>query len=99
MEAPVSAALHRAPAVRPQLDGEETGLVRPVLEDAAGGEQLLQLRFGVCADAARQRQPVRAVYRRDRVELHRAETADGRFDVAGRRAADAAGVSLRRHGE
>ena len=62
-------------------------------------QQLLQLRLGVRADAARQREPVRAVDRRDRVELHRAEPADRSLDLACRRAAEARRVPLRRHGE
>src|SRR4029077_7890213 len=35
VETPVAAAFHRPPEVWPELDGEEAGLVRPVLEDAA----------------------------------------------------------------
>ena len=99
VEAPVRTSLHRPAAVRPELDGEEAGLVRPVLEDAAGGEQALQLLLGEGADAARQRETVRAVDRRDRVELHRAEPANRVLDVAGPRAAEARRVRLRRHGE
>ena len=42
---------------------------------------------------------MRAVDRRDRVELDRAEAVDRRFDVAGGSAAEARSVRLRRYGE
>ena len=95
---PVAFALHRAAAVRPELDREETSLVRPVLEDATGGEKALQLVLGVRADAARECEAVRPVDRCDRVELDCAEPADRRFDLAGLRAAEAWRVRLRRYG-
>ena len=98
VEAPVRAALHRAPEVRPELDGEEAGLVRPVLEDSAGDEELLKLLLRVRADAARERQPMRPVHSRDRVELHRAEPADRVLHLSRPRAAEAWGVPLRRDG-
>ena len=37
--APVAAALHHGPEVRPQLDREQRRLVRPVLEDAARAQE------------------------------------------------------------
>src|SRR5205814_4213924 len=91
----VSSALHRAAAVRPELDWEEARLVRPVLEDAAGGEQALQLRLVIGADPARQREPVGAVDRRDRVELDGAQPTDSLFDLIGLRPAEARRVRLR----
>ena len=99
VDAPVTAAVHRAAAVGPDLDGEEAGLVRPVLEDAPRGEQALQFRFVVCADAAREREPVRPVDRRDRVELDRPEPPDSTFDVAGSSVAEARRVALGGHHE
>ena len=87
---PSGAALHRAPEVRPELDREEARLVRPVLEHAAGGQQPPDSSaLGVRADAARQREPVRPVDRRDRVELDRAEPADRFLDLTCLRAAEA----------
>ena len=79
--APVAAALHDGPEVGPELDRQQRRLVRPVLEDPPLTEQPRDRVARVGADAHAERQPVRAVDRRDRVELHRRQPADRRLDV------------------
>ena len=82
---PVAAAvLHRTAEERPRLDREQARLVRPVLEDPAVAEQLRDGFPRVVADAARERDPVAALDRRDRVELDARQPADRRLDARSR---------------
>ncbi len=74
--------VHHAPLEeRVVLDGQQACLVRPVLEDPALAEQPRDRAARVEAEPRRQRQPVRAVDRRDRVELHGRESTDLGGDV------------------
>jgi hypothetical protein len=95
VRAPVAAALHHRPEVRPQLDRQQRRLVRPVLEDAPLAEELRHLFRIERADPRRQLEPVRAVDGRDRVELHRGEAADRGLDVGRARPPVPPGESLR----
>ena len=61
VRAPVAAALHDEPEVRPQLDREQARLVGPVLEDPSFAEQRRHDGLRERADARRQREVVRAV--------------------------------------
>ena len=90
---------HAALEQRVVLDRQQAGLVRPVLEDRALGEQARDRPLVEGADAARERQPVGAVDRRDRVELDGAEVADRVEQLGAPGAAGAAGVALVRHDE
>ena len=79
--APVAAAFHDGAEVGPELDRKQRRLVRPVLEDPPLAEQLRDRVARVGADPRAERQPVRAIDCRDRVELHRGQPADRRLDV------------------
>ena len=96
---PPAAVLHRRPEERPGLDREQAGLVRPVLEDPARGEQARDGLPRVVADAACERDPVAPLDGRDRIELDARERANGRLDARSVRAAIAARVALRRDGK
>jgi hypothetical protein len=69
--------------------------VGPVLEDSPGSQELEDGLLRVAADAGGEREPMRAVDGRDRVELDRAQAADGRLDLAGLRAPIPRGEALR----
>ena len=81
MTPPMAAALHHSAKVRPQLDRQQRRLVRPVLEDPPLAKQALDRPVRDGSDARRQRQPVRAIDGRDRVELHRRQAPDRRLDL------------------
>ncbi len=68
--------VHTPPPHRPVADRHQAGLVRPVLEHAALPEQLRDGAAGIAADAAGQGDPVAALDRRDRVQLHAAQPVD-----------------------
>ena len=68
----------------------------PVLEDAARREQLRDGRGRIGADPGGEREPVAAVDRGDRVELHAGEPSDRRLHVVGAGAAEPARITLRR---
>ena len=87
--------LHHPPLEqRVVLDRQQARLVRPVLEAAALAEQPRDVGLVVRADPRRERDPVRAIDRRDRVELHRLQPADRGRDVVGAGAAEARRVAL-----
>jgi hypothetical protein len=65
----------------PELDREQGGFVRPVFEDAPGSEEPRHVLRVEKADAGREREPVRAVDGRDRVQLYGGQAADRRLDV------------------
>ena len=89
------AVAHRADEERPILDGQEAGLVRPVLEDSALLEEPRDHSLAIDADARGQRDPMAALDGRDRVELDAGDPVDRLLDLACRRRPPARGVALR----
>ena len=71
--------------VAPLRHGQQARLVRPVLEHATLPAQLVDAVVGQPAEPRGERQPVRPVDRRDRVDLHHAEPLDRRLDLGHRR--------------
>ena len=92
--APVTRARHHGAEVRPQLDREQARLVGPVLEDPPLAQQAVHRVAGNHADPRRQRQAVRAIDGRDRVELNCRQPANRRLDLGARRAPEPRGESL-----
>ena len=88
VRAPVARAVHHEVEVRPQLDRQQRRLVRPVLEDPSVGEEARDGLRREGADARADREPVRAIDGRDRVELHRRQPANRVLHVALGRAAE-----------
>ncbi len=74
--------VHHGAEMRPQLDRQQRGFVRPVLEDAPCAQQRGHGVVAERSDPRPDRQPVRAIDRGDRIELHRRQPADHLLDVA-----------------
>jgi hypothetical protein len=92
----VAQLVHPPLEQRVVLDRDEAGLVCPVLEDPSRLQQARDRRLLVRPDTRDEREAVRAVDGRDRVELNDAEPRDLGGDVVGARAPEARRVTLMR---